>query len=351
MNTPPTQQRFWEAELIDGLKPFALQELQTVLDKELTLHFSANPEQIPFSFAGTLPTLNQLKTVLSIYLCQTHPVPRPKGLLGHQHFQAILRQIEFVRQQQPPDSFRTFRISAAGEQSAVFQRLKTEIARHTGLILNETEADLFLRIRPTQPPQLGWQVLCRLTPRPLASRSWRVADMAGALHSTIAAAMIALTHPQPTDRFLNLMCGSGSLLVERLQAGRAELAVGSDWDRSSLAKAKQNLAAANVPAFLLQQNDLHLSFPNHSFNVLVADLPWGQLVSSTEQLPALYTQLFAEAARVTKPGGQWVFVAHSGRLIEEVCRHFAHLWQRQQTIPLQYKNIHPKIYQLQRTNF
>ena len=76
-----------------------------------------------------------------------------------------------------------------------------------------------LRVRKADIRRDGWEVLIRLTPRPLSAREWRVCNMEGALNATIAAAMIEMTDPSARrPRVFNLMCGSGTLLIETTAA-------------------------------------------------------------------------------------------------------------------------------------
>lgn len=62
----------------------------------------------------------------------------------------------------------------------------------------------------------GWDVLVRLSTFPLSARSWRAEGYHAAVNATVAAAMVRLSQPRSGDRVVNLMCGSGTILVERL---------------------------------------------------------------------------------------------------------------------------------------
>ena len=345
--------QFLEAEIIHGLKPFVIDELNSLVNKSssnsrLTLKPTNNPEAVRFHFQGNINQLNKLRTIMGLYSGQHYPIPRPKSLLGHQHFQQLLKQIDTIRRRQPANTFRTFRISAAGHQTAVFRRLKTEIETHTGLILNEDDADLLLRIRPAATQNTGWELLCRLTPRPHSTRWWRVAHMPGALNGPLATAMIALTDPQPNDCFLNLMCGSGTLLIERLFTNNARIIVGSDIQPNHLQKAQTNLATVPMQAHLLQQDDTCTSWPDQSFDVLVADLPWGQLVGTQQQIQQLYPRLMGEAARIAKPHARFVLITHQIRLIEKICQQQQDLWHIKRVVKLAFEKLHPRIYLLRR---
>jgi tRNA (guanine6-N2)-methyltransferase len=84
-----------------------------------------------------------------------------------------------------------------------------------------------LRLRRT-PGRDGCDVLVRLSILPLSARRWRAEGYHAAVNATVAAAMIRLSEPHVNDRVANLMCGSGTILVERLPAGRVRSAVGID---------------------------------------------------------------------------------------------------------------------------
>src|SRR5690606_32638455 len=141
---------------------------------------------------------------------------------------------------------RTFRIAAAGADSPVFRRLSEELARATALRHDPQDGELLLRFRRGGP---GWEALLRLTPRPLSARSWRVCNMAGGANATVAAAMADLAGTGGS--YLNLMCGSGTLLVERALAGPGGPCVGVDVSSEAVECARRNLAAAGVEAELL----------------------------------------------------------------------------------------------------
>jgi ubiquinone/menaquinone biosynthesis C-methylase UbiE len=340
-----------EAEILDGLSPFACEELRRRFGQRVAIYPQTEPDAVRFRYSGDLRELLELRKVVAVYLIQQYLVPRPRGLLGHEHFQKLLRQIQLVRQLHPADAFRTFRISAAGRDSSIFARIKEEISRHTSLIYEPEEAELFLRVRPSTVKMGGWEVLVRLSPRPLSARSWRVCDMEGALNATVASAMTEMTLPKSRDRFLNLMCGSGTLLIERLARCPASLSVGCDIDVGVLECARQNIEAAGwgKDIQLLQADATKLPFPSRSFDVLCADLPWGQRVGSHEQNISLYPSVLAEAARVAVPGARLVMLTHEVTLFEGLLSTHSAFWTLKEVVRVFQGGLHPRIYFLIRT--
>ena len=60
-------------------------------------------------------------------------------------------------------------------------------------------------------------------------------DLRGALNASVAYVMATLAEPHRTERFVNLLCGSATLLIERLSLGPARLALGVDSSEPALA--------------------------------------------------------------------------------------------------------------------
>ena len=125
------------------------------------------------------------------------------------------------------------------------------------------------------------------------------------LNAVIAACMVELSRPRREQRYLNLMCGGGTLLVERLLRRGAATAVGLDISREALAASRGNLAAAGLAerVHLLQGDAASTGLPGASFDAVTADLPWGERHGPPGSNRALYGATLAEAARLCRPGG------------------------------------------------
>lgn len=307
-------------EVVDGLKPYARKELLTWFGKRISFLTTDDTESIFLSYEGDLRALHSLRTIVAVYLVEHFPIARPRALPGHEHYQRLLKSIAFVRSLHAHDAFSGFRISAAGEHSPVFMTLRQQLSNDLHLPNEQETGDLLLRIRPSSLSQDGWEVLVRLSPRPLSVRPWRIYNMKGALNATIAAAMIDMTQPQAEDRFLNIMCGSGTLLIERLHQGPAAIVAGCDINKDVLKGAQENVQASKFPRpILLMATDAqHLPFLSNSFDVICTDLPWGQLVGTHEQNRELYPAMFVEAARVATPQACFIVLTHEISLFEHV---------------------------------
>lgn len=336
----------YEAEVLPGLEPFAAEELRATFGRAGRILKSGNG-RIPFELDGTIDTVaaNALRTVNAIYRVLTFATPRPKGLLGHQAFTTMSSAAKAITEGNQP--YRTLSLDAAGADSAVMQRIKNEFAAALRLTPAEDKGDLHIRIRPT-PDKSGWQVLLRLTPRPLVTRAWRQHNFQGALNAAVASVMASLTTPKPSDRIINVMCGTGTLLVERAALGPYAQMVGLDNDPVVLNMARDHLKLSETDrATLVCADSRELPYPAGTFDVLLADLPFGQLVGSHRENVMLYPAVLAEAGRAATRSARFALITHEKRLIGEVMRAQS-IWSVVRTVSINLNGLHPEILQLEK---
>jgi tRNA (guanine6-N2)-methyltransferase len=306
-------------------------------------------DSLRLELAGPWDRLLGLRTIVAAFAVLTFPVPRPRSLTSGEYLPEIVRTIQAVRALDPARPPASFRFDAAGPTSSGFRRLAEELARATGLGHDQDGGDLVLRFRRASERPDGWDVLVRLSSRPLSDRPWRVRNVPGAANATIAAAMARLTRPRPGDRVANLMCGSGTLLVERLLAGPARLAVGVDRDRAMVEACRENLAAAGLAdrAALVcgdVADDAWLA--RGPYDVLLADPPWGTLVGDHAGNQALYATLLERAHRGAAPGARLAVLTHEIRLMERCLEQARRLWEPEDVTRVYAKGHHPRIYLL-----
>lgn len=344
---------YFEADVVDGLEPIAAQELRHRFASQV-FQF-APPAQRPgvlqFAYGGQPHNLLALKTVLSLFWVMRFPVQRPRALLGHQALHQVLDRTDEIRRFWPKTAFKTLYLAAAGAESGVMERIASEVAAHNGLTVARDEGDLLVRLRRPLDGSPGWEVALRMSPRPLSVRPWRVCDREGALNAAVAQAMVQLTRPRSEDVFLNICCGSGTLLIERAASAPPREAIGCDTDPAALECARANLAASKLPARVrLEAWDARaLPLPDASADVICADLPFGHDVGSHQENLALYPLLLKEAARVARPQARCVLLTHEIRLMSDLLA-AAPEWTTEQVIQLSLTGLHPKIYVLMRNS-
>ena len=333
------------AAVPEGLEPIAHAELASILRPRHPIKVETGA--LSFAIEGEVRPLLRLRTLSSLYLARSYDVPRPRGLLGHAFAQPLLDHLNYAMRLHP-GAFKTLFISAAGSDSVVMQRLRDHFCELTGLQPGEDDGDLLLRLRPTRNGE-GWELLVRLSPRPLATRAWRLCNREGALNGAVAHAMALLTSPHPRDRYLNVGCGSGTLLIERLLFGEARQAIGCDLDPEALECAYINVTAAKLEQrYELNQWDAtDLPLADGSMDAITSDLPFGHLVGSHAENQYLYPALLGEAARVARRGALGVFVTHEIKLMEQSLAQIPS-WEALQTIKISLSGLHPRIFVLRR---
>lgn len=336
----------WFAELVSGLEEVGSNELKRLGAGKLR----RVADGVRFE-ADDMVRVSRARTVAALYLALTFDVPRPKALLGDAAFRKLVAAVKRVAGEGGAGTelsggpFDGLRLAAAGKESPVMQRLGEELARATGLGYDPEDGELLVRLRP-DPLGRGWEALVRLTPRPATARWWRVCNRAGGLNAAVAAGMNELAGVKRGDRYLNLMCGSGTLLVERALAGPARRLVGVDIAPAAVACAERNLVAARVSdrceLITADVADLgpELTAGAGPFDVITADAPWGDAVGRHADNRRLYPLLFAKAAELAAPHARFVLLTHEVKLVRALVADLAG-WRLRRELQVAHGGHHP----------
>lgn len=321
----------FEIETLQGLEEFAAAELKQTLGIKINHH--------RIDYRGRLAPLLSLRTAVAVHRYERFEGRRPSVILGDQRLREMLG---FATAH---DHFTGFRVSSPGKDSSAMRRVRDAIATWTGLP-ESPEGDLLVRIRRDSD---GWEVLVRVTARSLSARPWRVADMPGALHASMAAVMVDLCSPNRTDQVLNLCCGSGTLIAE---SRRGRNFIGVDNSAAALEAASANLAAADrtrkvkVPTSLLRADAGRLPVSDRSFDVLLCDLPYGHAIGDHRGNRSLYPAILDEATRVARPGARFAVCTQDMRLFEAA---LSRDWHVETQLRVNQRRAVPAIYLLRRT--
>ena len=321
-------------EVLPGLEPVAEEELRAV-------PLARDIRGLRFWYPGDPERLTRLRAPVAVFRVRAWDVPRPRGLLGHQQFAELTAFLAGVLRF---GGHRSFRLAAAGRESSVMARLADELQAALQLPHDPEEGELLIRLRP-QEDGPGWEVLARLTPRPLSARAWRVCNMGGGLNATIAYAMHRLAGVREEDRIFNPMSGSGTLLVERALLGPYAAMVGVDLNPEAVACAQANLHAAGRDVEVACVDALHTGLPPRSFDLIISDLPWGDAVGTHGDNAALYPAFLAEMHRLLSRQGRLVVLTHELRLFERVLRE-QERWYARELFQVYSGGHHPKAYLL-----
>lgn len=164
----------------------------------------------------------------------------------------------------------------------------------------------------------------RLSDRSMRHRHRKAVELVASLRPSVAAAMVFLTEPDPADVFLDPMCGSGTLLMERRRAGPYRQLLAADVDaRAAGATLANVLGQRKEPpkAFAVLQADAgRLPLAGGVIDKVATNLPFGKQIGSRQAVAALYPAFFAEVERVLRPGGRAVVLSSEYEEIKEAVR-------------------------------
>ena len=90
-----------------------------------------------------------------------------------------------------------------------------------------------------------------------------------------------------------------------------------------------------------------LPCPDASFDTLLADLPYGDLIGSHRANAALYPALLAEAARVAAPEATFVAITGEIRLLDAALAR-QEAWRVERSLRLYQGGHRPQVYVLRR---
>jgi 23S rRNA G2445 N2-methylase RlmL len=187
----------------------------------------------------------------------------------------------------------------------------------------------------------------RISDARMRHRTYLEASRPASLKPTIAAAMILLTDPQEDDVFLDPMCGAGTLLIERAEAGRYAQLLGGDLDPEAVAATRENIGSRYQPIEIGQWDATRLPLSDRQVSTLACNLPFGKQIGSSEGNRTLYPALLSEWKRVVRPGGSLVLLTNDSALLQRSLGREQDLVIRR-ILPVNVRGLTARILQLER---
>ena len=291
--------------------------------------------------------LDHLKSVGTVSIVKRDKDVHPHYLSNHK---SILGDMVKLVIQESRDVFKSFKISCAGSDSPEIVSIKNYISETFKLVEND-DADLKITIGKSDSI---WEIAVQIFVRPLSLRSYKIANLKGALNPTIAYAMNRLADVSSAQSYLNPCSGSGTLLIEACMINPQLKLVGFDIDGKHNALAVQNIKKAGfIKSIQLKTADV-LDRPELGmFDIIASDLPFGMLVSKHENLRDLY-QGFANYCheKLTVDGKLVVYTTEHEMLQELLIQSNFHIIKTLELVVSTNSNSYltPKIFLAQRAS-
>jgi 23S rRNA G2445 N2-methylase RlmL len=288
-----------------------------------------------FSYAGEAEDLFQLRTVEDVFVLAVsiEKVPRTRQVLPQitemvsetAVFQQAIDTAMPIRKQPGRQSYRVIsRLYGSHEiyrkelGEAVERGMKNRYPRWR-LVDDHAMLEIWINL-------LGSRLVggIRLTDRTMRHRFNKSVELKAALRPSVAAAMIHLTQPEDDDIFLDPMCGSGTLLMERRFGGPYGQMIAGDIVRDHVWATRQNVEALRkeppTDFSTLHTNAAQLPLATGSISKVATNLPFGKQIGSPKALKKLYPAFFRELERVLGENGRAVVLSSEYDLVKDAVR-------------------------------
>ena len=338
----------YEAEAIPGLESVAVEELSERFGSQLRQVQLSRTGFLRFGFSGSPDALSASRATIAFYRVYQFDIPRPKALLGHEHFTRLTGVLRWTLAgwvQSP----KTIGIGAAGSGSSILRRLLHELADALALCPAEDgKGELHLRLT-RQQYGAGWEVLVRTSRLPLSKRPYRLADMPGALNGTVAYAMTrGGSLPDPAS-VINLCSGTSTILIEHAMARPADCLIGIEHKGDTIDRGVLNACAAGAVAIRHVQADARRTpLQPCSVDRIYADLPFGHHIGSHSDNLRLYPAILKEAQRLARPAATFVLLTHEVKLMRRFLQRST--WQIADEKAINLRGLHPRLFVLKQNS-
>ena len=116
----------------------------------------------------------------------------------------------------------------------------------------------------------------RLSDERMRHREYKLEHLPASLRPTLAYALVWLSKIEATDTFVDPMCGAGTILIERAQAGRYAQIYGGDLRDEAVSAALTNIGNKYKPITVQAWDARDLPFDSQTIDKIVCNLPFGK---------------------------------------------------------------------------
>ena len=322
------------ALLVPGLEKVAWADIQDRLDgAELT---AEEQGKLLFSYSGDPADLLNLRSVESVYafLRNIGGLTQSRKSLGEifrrvrsADFETALRIHKQARRSKGKKRL-TFKVISSKSGRHNFRRVDVQTAVESALAgkygwrINKENPTLEVRIDMVEDEAL---LGLRLSTEMMHKRTYKVVHLPASLKPTVAYCMVVLSDPDPTDIFVDPMCGAGTIPIERALAGRYRKVLGGDVEESIVRSARGNVDASRSSVDLAVLNVSLMPLQSRSVDKIVCNLPFGNQIGSRWENQGLYSRFFRETVRVLKPGGKAILLSSERELMSRLVGQHTHM--------------------------
>ncbi|MGQ9631170.1 MAG: methyltransferase domain-containing protein [bacterium] len=342
------------AEVVRGLEKVALSELEAKLDG--LRNFSISPGKLRFLYDGDPRFLAELRSPEKVYILigKINGVDRSRKSLGKIYrwiVKADLNPALSVHRKLCGSGGKrvpTFKVEAhlAGRRN--YRRVDLDISARNAISVkypkwrwDPGKPNLEFRIDAVgEEAEFGLRLPAR--------EDYKSAHIPASLPPTVAYCMVALSRPEPEDVFLDPMCGTGTILIERALFGRYKKIIGGDIDPVAKDAAEANIGPRHQPREMHLWDARDLPLPDGSVDKVVCNPPFGRRIGTHSENRELYPRFLSEVARVLRAGGCAVILTSERDLMAELIEEYEDKLRCEDTIKIELLGVEAYIFVLNR---
>lgn len=151
-------------------------------------------------------------------------------------------------------------------------------------------------------------------------REWRESLVSTSLEPSLAYLMCFLSGISSNDIFLDPMCGSGTIIIERALAGPYKKVIGSDIDKKAIQSTEINIKVAGQKIEAHKWDAIRLPLRNDSVTKVVVNMPYGIRVGKHNLNLKLYSLFFQELKRILCDKATIVILTQEKKLIYQTLK-------------------------------
>ncbi|MDQ5854592.1 MAG: RNA methyltransferase [Chloroflexota bacterium] len=315
-----------------------------------------------FDYRGDVRDLLSLRTIEDLFVLVATLPDLPPTREGPRLLETTAARaptfeaaLQMARQLQPGRGGRGklhFRVVARQIGQTAYRRVDAQRAVERGIMArsdrqwrldDEGALEFWLTLLPGEA-----LLALRLSDERMRHRDYKLEHLPASLRPSAAAALVWLAQPRPDDVFLDPMCGAGTILIERAQAGRYQLLLGGDVREEAVAVTLRNIGPRYKPIEVRRWDARSLPLDAASVSAAAVNLPFGKQIGTLGENRTLYPQFLREMARVLRPGARLVALTGDRRTFAEALRRATALAQGA-TYPVRILGQPASVYVVERT--
>ncbi len=313
-------QAYYLAEVVEGLESIAFSDI----NQEFSVNLIENLQgKIIFDYKGNIRRLRELKSVKNIYL-----------FLAQFKKEDVEKTSVLIEKLDKIDiSYLTSLFQGKDSKFTFFLNLRELKGSSARIQLSRTFKQWLIKKTQWLAVPKGYNVEFKIIPNKDSfllclklvnflnyGREWRKFLVSTSLEPSLAYLMCFLSGMSSNDIFLDPMCGSGTIIIERALAGPYKKVIGSDIDRKAIQSAKINIKGVRQEIEIHQWDAISLPLKENSVTKVVVNMPYGIRVGKHDLNLKLYSLFFQELKRILRDKATIVVLTQEKKLIYQILK-------------------------------